>query len=103
MDRFRGTANYANIRKCMGYGQSILTFVTSIFSLFQVYMIRFIWSVFYISDELCLFKDINGFFSAIGIDHNHEEWRLFIDSSTNSLKAVLLHNENQFSSLPRYE
>ncbi|XP_045133075.1 uncharacterized protein LOC123517160 [Portunus trituberculatus] len=59
---------------------------------------------FNISDDLCLCKDINininGLFSATGIDHNYEEWRLFIDSSTNSLKAVLLHNGNQYPSLP---
>jgi hypothetical protein len=28
------------------------------------------------------------------------EWRLFIDSSKRSLKAVLLHNGNNYSSLP---
>lgn len=29
-----------------------------------------------------------------------EEWRLFIDSSKRSLKCVLLHNGNQFASIP---
>src|SRR6218665_2673181 len=28
------------------------------------------------------------------------EWRLFIDSSSRSLKAVLLHNGNNYPSLP---
>ncbi|GFT29093.1 uncharacterized protein TNCV_3587231 [Trichonephila clavipes] len=28
------------------------------------------------------------------------QWRLFIDSSKRSLKAVLLHNSNQFASVP---
>ncbi|GFV21245.1 uncharacterized protein TNCV_183961 [Trichonephila clavipes] len=29
-----------------------------------------------------------------------EEWRLFIDSSKRSLKAVLLHNGNRYASVP---
>ena len=35
--------------------------------------------------------------------HEHKtttEWRMFIDSSKTSLKAVLLHNGNKFPSLP---
>lgn len=55
---------------------------------------------FDISKDLCYCKDINGMFAAIGIEHKPEEWRLFIDSSTKSLKAVLLHNGNQYPSLP---
>ena len=36
------------------------------------------------------------------LDHGHKttEWRLFIDSSKTSLKAVLLHNGKKFSSVP---
>jgi len=36
------------------------------------------------------------------LDHEHKttEWRLFIDSSKSSLKAVLLHNGNKFPSVP---
>ncbi|GBN20253.1 hypothetical protein AVEN_5086-1 [Araneus ventricosus] len=33
------------------------------------------------------------------IEYNPSEWRLFIDSSKASLKAVLLHNGNSFASL----
>lgn len=29
-----------------------------------------------------------------------DDWRLFIDSSTTSLKAVLLHNGNEYAALP---
>lgn len=36
----------------------------------------------------------------LGIDYDPTEWRLFIDSSNKSLKAVLLHNGNQVSSVP---
>jgi hypothetical protein len=36
----------------------------------------------------------------LGYEHKIEEWRLFIDSSKRSLKAVLLHNGNIYSSIP---
>ena len=36
----------------------------------------------------------------MGIALKPSEWRLFIDSSTRSLKAVLLHNTNQWPSIP---
>ena len=39
-------------------------------------------------------------FEAIGITCNPSEWHLFIDSSSRSLKAVLLHNGNNYLSLP---
>ena len=32
--------------------------------------------------------------------YKDEEWRLFIDSSNRSLKAVLLHNSNHYASVP---
>jgi hypothetical protein len=37
---------------------------------------------------------------ALGHQHNTPEWRLFIDSSKVSLKAVLLHNGNKYPSVP---
>lgn len=51
-------------------------------------------------DGLCYCNDVKGLFDAIGIPCVPSEWRLFIDSSTKSLKAVLLHNGNKFPSLP---
>ena len=39
-------------------------------------------------------------FYEIGIDYNLADWRLFIDSSVKSLKAVLVHNGNEFPSIP---
>lgn len=36
----------------------------------------------------------------MGIEHNPDEWRLFIDSSTASLKAGLLHVTNKKPSIP---
>lgn len=59
------------------------------------------FSVYYqVVDSLCFCHDIQGLFEAIGIKHDPTEWRLFIDSSTKSLKAVLLHNGNVHPSIP---
>jgi hypothetical protein len=35
-----------------------------------------------------------------GVEYKVNKWRLFIDSSKRSLKAVLLHNGNNYASLP---
>jgi hypothetical protein len=51
-------------------------------------------------ESLCYCSDINGLFEALGYQHDPNEWRLFIDSSKLSLKAVLLHNGNLLPSLP---
>ena len=51
-------------------------------------------------DGLCFCNNVAGLFEAIGITYNPSEWRLFIDSSSESLKAVLLHNGNNYPSLP---
>lgn len=45
-------------------------------------------------------NDILSVMDTLGHSHNPEEWRLFIDSSKASLKAVLLHNGNKFPSVP---
>lgn len=47
-------------------------------------------------------KDINGLFTEFNITHKPDEWRLFIDSSVNSLKAALIHNGNRLKSVPIY-
>jgi hypothetical protein len=39
--------------------------------------------------------DIYKVMAALGQDHKTEGWRLFVDSSKHSLKAVLLHNGNK--------
>jgi hypothetical protein len=44
--------------------------------------------------------DIDKVMAALGQDHKTYKWRLFIDSSKHSLKAVLLHNSNKHSSVP---
>ena len=45
-------------------------------------------------------SDIDGLMQTLNINHNPLDWRLFIDSSKLSLKAVLLHNGNTLPSIP---
>lgn len=51
-------------------------------------------------DNACFCFDINGLFREFGEPYDPSEWRLFIDSSKLSLKAVLLHQGNQKPSIP---
>jgi len=44
--------------------------------------------------------DIDGLMQTLSINRNPLDWRLFIDSSNLSLKAVLLHNGNTLPSIP---
>jgi hypothetical protein len=44
--------------------------------------------------------DISGLINYFNLDYRPDEWRLFIDSSTKSLKGVLLNNGNQYGSIP---
>jgi len=60
-----------------------------------------LFSNFYTSmGGLCFCNDVTGLFAEIGISCNPSEWRLFIDSSSRSLKAVLLNNTNNLPSIP---
>ncbi|GBM12788.1 hypothetical protein AVEN_247566-1 [Araneus ventricosus] len=45
-------------------------------------------------------NDVDSWFKALELQHNPQEWRLFIDSSKVSLKAVLLRNGNKHTSIP---
>jgi len=56
-----------------------------------------------IDDKLVYCCDVEGLSQCLGgskIAYKSSEWRLFIDSSKSSLKAVLLHNGNKYSSIP---
>ena len=44
--------------------------------------------------------DVGAVLVALGHSHVPNEWRLFIDASKSSLKAALLHNGNQYPSIP---
>ena len=43
--------------------------------------------------------DPKGVIEKFGICYNHEEWRIFINSSKSSLTAVLLHNSSKYASI----
>ncbi|KAJ4437685.1 hypothetical protein ANN_17830 [Periplaneta americana] len=45
-------------------------------------------------------NDICSVMETLGLQHRPDEWRLFIDSSKVSLKAVLLHIGNELASIP---
>lgn len=51
-------------------------------------------------NDVCFCTDVNGLFQELNVTHVPDEWRLFIDSSQRSLKAVLLHNGNEKPSVP---
>ena len=44
--------------------------------------------------------DFHGLMQTLNFNHNSLDWRLFIDSSQSSLKAVLLHNGKTLPSIP---
>lgn len=50
--------------------------------------------------NLVFCNDVQGLMKCFDIEYDPSEWRIFIDSSKTSLKAVLLHNGNTFASLP---
>ena len=49
---------------------------------------------------LCFCSDVDDLFEEFGIAYDPRKWRLFIDSSSRSLKCVLFHNGNQYPSIP---
>lgn len=51
-------------------------------------------------ENFCYCSDIEGLMMELGVRHASDEWRLFIDSSTTSLKAILLHNGNIYPTVP---
>ena len=52
------------------------------------------------TESLCFCPDIMRLFEAIGLKHEQDQWRLFVDSSTRNLKAVLLYNGKQHPLIP---
>ena len=50
-------------------------------------------------NTLCFCNNIDALMGALGVQHIPSEWRLFIDSSKSSIKAVLLHNGNLLPSI----
>ena len=54
---------------------------------------------FLMEGDLIYCNDINNLMAALTMTYDPDEWRLFIDSSETSLKAVLLHNWNFLPSI----
>ena len=52
------------------------------------------------AENICYCKDIEGLMTELGCKHNPAHWRLFINSSKTSLRAVLLDNGNIKPSIP---
>ena len=56
---------------------------------------------FNVKDSFAFCANVKGLLLELGIRHYDAcEWRLFIDSSKQSLKCVLLHNGNTLGSIP---
>lgn len=55
---------------------------------------------FHENSKISYCNNIDALFDRFGHPHHPEEWRLFIDSSVESLKVVLLHIGNQYPSVP---
>lgn len=49
---------------------------------------------------ICYCVNVGGLIGHLGMKYNSSDWRLFIDGSTDSLKACLLHNGNELPSIP---
>ena len=45
-------------------------------------------------------ENVSGLIIELVYEHDSDKWRLFMDSSKTSLKAVLLHNGNVKPSIP---
>ena len=58
------------------------------------------FSFFTKQNAICFCTNVSGLFYSIEILCIPSEWRLFIDSSSKSLKAVLLYKGNKYSTLP---
>lgn len=57
---------------------------------------------YYAQEESLVYcSDVPGLLRHLGlVEYHPENWRLFIDASTSSLKCVLLHNGNDYSPIP---
>jgi hypothetical protein len=64
-----------------------------------LYRQKYIAQCFASAGDLVYCTDIDKVMAALRQDHKTDEWRLFVDSSKHSLKAVL-HNGNKHPSIP---
>ena len=52
------------------------------------------------AEQVAYCHNVAGLMDKLKVQYANEEWRLFIDSSKTSLKALLLHNGNTLPSVP---
>ena len=57
-------------------------------------------ALFTMKDNLCFCNDITELFEQLEILYDKTNWRLFMDTSKDSIKSVLLHNGNTLPSVP---
>ena len=57
-------------------------------------------SSYFVDGNLVVCPKVHELMAALKITYDSSEWRLFIDSSKTSLKAILLHNGNTMPSIP---
>ena len=57
-------------------------------------------SLFTVKDDLCFGNEIIELFEQLEILYDKTNWRLFIDTSKDSIRSVLLHNGNTLPSAP---
>ena len=71
--------------------------------------INFAWYKNCENEYICFFAkehslvycvNVQGLIKKLGTVYNFNSWHFFIDASKSSLNAVLLHNTNQFASIP---
>lgn len=55
---------------------------------------------FTMEGNLTYCNDIRGLMNELHIAYHSDDWRLFIDSNSKSLKSALLHNDNAFMPIP---
>ena len=57
-------------------------------------------ALFSMKDDLCFCNEITELFELLVVPYDKTNWRLFIETSKDSIKAVLLHNGNTLPSVP---
>ena len=85
-------ASRLNEKKCLGPGTKIT---------FYRYREQKLLQYFTKENDLVYYNNVQELLLEMGISTNNpQERRLFLDSSKVSLKCVLLHNENSYTSIP---
>ena len=57
-------------------------------------------ALFSMKDDICFCNEITELFELLVVPYDKTNWRLFTETSKDSIKAVLLHNGNTLPSVP---